>query len=67
MSDARLADIARRLAAALNESARERTDAARKAVSLLQTELCAAVRAETAEANTALTALTETAETRHAP
>lgn len=46
MSDATIAEIARRLAEALAESGRERSDDARKRVAMIQTELCAEARAE---------------------
>jgi len=50
MSDAIIAAIGRQLAEALARYGRERSDADKKAVANLQTELCAAVRDEAAEA-----------------
>lgn len=49
MSDQRIAAIGRRLAEALARFGRERGDAEKKAVALLHTELCEAVRQEFAE------------------
>jgi hypothetical protein len=44
--DARIAEIARRVAAALKDVAYSRKDADKKALAVVQTELCAAVDAE---------------------
>jgi hypothetical protein len=49
MSDKAIADIARRLALTLSLFARERRPEDSKAIAILQTELCAAVRAEADE------------------
>jgi hypothetical protein len=50
MSDATIAEIARRLAGALDRFARERADGDRKSIAMVQTELCQAVREEKEDA-----------------
>ena len=49
MSDATVAEVARRLASALSKAGYERDLQSKKEVAALNTELCQAVRAEAAE------------------
>ena len=49
MSDATIANVGRRMAEALMKFAHDRGDEDRKTVANVQTELCAAVRAEAEE------------------
>ena len=49
MSDANIAEIGRRLANALAKAGYERDQQSKKEVSVVQTELCQAVREELAE------------------
>ena len=53
MSDQQIASIARRLSESLQDAAYARSDATRKQVSEIQTELVAAVRAEVEATNRA--------------